>query len=54
MRHVGVNVLLWGGVFASGFEKLTSAERNMDRYQNKNILEQNLIASADKLSLGRR
>lgn len=45
-------VVVWGAVAASGVGNLVFVEGNMDRYQYKSILEQNLRASVDNLKLG--
>lgn len=54
VKHGGGNVMVWGAVAASGVGNLAFIEGNMDRYQYKSILEQNLKASVDNLNLGER
>lgn len=52
VKHGGGNVMVWGAVAASGVGNLVFVEGNMDRYQYKYILEQNLGASVNNLNLG--
>lgn len=52
VKHGGGNVMVWGAVAASGVGNLVFVEGNMDRFQYKSILEQNLGASVNKLDLG--
>lgn len=52
VKHGGGSVMVWGAVAASGVGKLVFIEGNMDRYQYKSILEQNLKTSVDILNLG--
>lgn len=52
VKHGGGNVIVWGAIPSSGVGRLVFVEGNMDRYQYKNILEQNLKASVDSLGLG--
>ena len=45
--------MVWGAVAASGVGNLVLILGNMNRFQYKSILEQNLKQSVDKLNLGR-
>lgn len=52
VKHGGGSVMVWGAVAASGVGNLVFVEGNMNRFQYKSILEQNLQQSVDKLCLG--
>ncbi|KAH8314996.1 hypothetical protein KR059_000264, partial [Drosophila kikkawai] len=52
VKHGGGNVIVWGAVAASGVGNLIFIQGNINRYQYKDILQQNLKAVDDKLELG--
>lgn len=52
VKHGGGSVMVWGAVAASRVGNLVFVEGNMNRFQYKSILEQNLQPSVDKLCLG--
>jgi len=52
VKHGNGSVMVWGAVAASGDGNFVFVEGIMDRFQYKTILENNLKAPVDKLSLG--
>lgn len=52
VKHGGKSVMVWRAVTASGVGNLVFIEGNMDRFEYKTILENNLKLSVDKLCLG--
>ncbi|EDW25687.1 GL18369 [Drosophila persimilis] len=52
VKHGGGSVMVWGAMASPGVGHLVFVEGNMDRFQYKKILEENLETSVDTLSLG--
>lgn len=51
VKYGGGSVMVWGCMSASGVGKLVFIDGKMDQYVYKNILEENLLASARKLNI---
>lgn len=51
VKHGGGSVMVWGCMSPAGVGNLVFIDGRMDQHVYKNILEQNLMSSADKLGL---
>ena len=54
VKHGGGNILLWGCFSAAGTGALVRIEGKMDGAKYCQILEENLLPSARKLSMGKK
>ncbi|GBM44336.1 hypothetical protein AVEN_20374-1 [Araneus ventricosus] len=52
LKHDGGGVMVWVCMSVAGVRNLMFYRRNMDRYMYHNILKQNALTSAEKLSFG--
>jgi hypothetical protein len=51
VKHGGGSIMVWGSIAGSGVGNLVFIDGIMDQYVYKNILEENLLQSADKLCI---
>jgi hypothetical protein len=54
VKHGGGSIMLWGCFSAAGTERLVRIEAKMNRAKHREILDLNLLQSAQDLRLGRR
>ena len=54
VKHGGDSIMLWGCLSAAGTERLVRIEGKMNRAKYREILNENLLQSAQDLRLGRR
>ena len=51
VKHGGGSIMVWGSMAASGVGNLVFIDGIMDRYVYKNILDENVLQSAEKLGI---
>jgi hypothetical protein len=54
VNHGGGSIMLWGCISASGTERLVRIKGKMNGAKYREILNENLLQSAQDLKLGRR
>jgi hypothetical protein len=54
MKHVGGSIMLWGCFSVAGIGRLGRIEGRMNRPKYRELLDENLLQSAQDLRLGQR
>jgi hypothetical protein len=54
VKHVGASIMLWGCFSAAGTGRLVRVEGKMSGAKYREILDENLLPSAQVLRLGKR